>query len=545
MRGWVIAAIPLGLTLVVLGGRDAPARNPLPKQARENADLTGTIDGHFRERWAAAGVAPSPVVDDLAFMRRLWLDLLGTVPSLEEIRALDQVPAPERRGWLIDRALTDPRFAEHFGEHLARIVVGEDRREDDLLYRRRRLVQWIGAELKRNRPWDAMVRELITAEGLSTDTPATNFVVSQERDPIRLAARSTRAFLGVRIDCAQCHDHPFTDWTQDEFQSLAAFWARLEPEPPLVRDRKQGELRVDGNNTPQPLDEDSEEAMMANPEDGGLRVVVAQVPYGQGYLPEGKRRRVAYAEWVTHPQNEYFSKAIVNRVWSWLLGHGFVEPVDDLDLTAPHPDDAPLLAALCDDFVQNGYQLKRLIRAIVSSEVYRLGSAVAEDADEEAQTAVWATYALKQLRPRALGASMFQATSFWTHDRSRAQLVRLARWGGMNDFLKAHGEGKDSERVEEENLLQRLHLFNGKQFHENTKTDSPFTVVTRIPALAADSREALDALFLMTLTRHPSEEELELFLADLDAAGNNRQRAEVLADTAWILVNSTEFAWNH
>lgn len=545
MRAWVIAAVPLGVSLMAIG-RDAPRRNPLPEQAQHLDELTATIDGHFRERWATAGVTPSPEVDDLAFARRLWLDVLGTVPSLQEVRALEALPAGERRGWLIEKALTDPRFAAHLSERLARIVVGEDRREDDLLYRRRRLVDWLGLQLVRNRPWDAVVRELISAEGLSTDTPATNFVVSQQRDPFRLAARSTRAFLGVRIDCAQCHDHPFTDWTQAQFQGLAAFWARLEPQPPLVRERAEGELRVDANNTPLPLGQDPEDPNAEHVEEpDALRVIAAQVPYGAGYLPEGRSRRQAYAAWITHPQNDYFAKAIVNRMWSWLLGRGFVEPVDELDLTQPDPADAPLFEALTEDFVAHGYQLKRLVRAIVSSEVYRVGSAAPADAREDAQAEVWATYALKQLRPRVLGASLFQATSFWTHDRSRAQVLRLARWGGMNEFLQRHGEGKDSEAVEAENLLQRLNLFNGDQFHENTKTDSPFTVVTRIPALAADAREALEALFLMTLTRRPSEEELGLFLPELEAAESNRQRAEVLADAAWILVNSTEFAWNH
>ncbi|MEZ6185263.1 MAG: DUF1549 domain-containing protein [Planctomycetota bacterium] len=537
MRGWLIAAVPLGLALMAVG-RDAPRTNPLPPEARESEALSARIDAHFAQRWEAAGVTPSPRVDALGFTRRLWLDLLGTVPSLEEVRALEALPEAERRGWAIERALTDPRFASHLAERLARIVVGEDRREDDLLYRRRRLVDWLGLQLVKNRPWDAVVRELIQAEGLSTDTPATNFVVSQERDPLRLAARSTRAFLGVRIDCAQCHDHPFTDWTQDQFQGLAAFWAQVQPTPPLVRDLPAGELYVDEHGVPLPPGQEPASAEEA-------RVVVASVPYGSGYLPEGKGRRQAYAAWLTHPQNPYFAKAIVNRLWSWLLGRGFVEPVDELDLTAPHPLDAPLLDALVEDFVAHGYSLKRLVRAIVSAEVYRVGSALPEGGDEATQAAVWATYPLKQLRPRALGASLLQATSFWTHDRDRAQLLRLARWGQLNDFLQAHGEGKDTEAVEEENLLQRLNLLNGRPFHEATKTDSPFTVVTRIPALAAGADEALEALFLMTLTRRPSEAERALFRPELEAAGSNREQAQVLADAAWVLVNTTEFAWNH
>ena len=553
MRLFVALSIPLGLALVATS-REAPSRRERarPPEVQSADELTARIDAALTAHWPAAGVTPRPPADDLAFARRLWLDLLDTVPSLQELRELEARPAAGRREWLVDRALGDPRFHHAFASRLVRVVVGDDSKVDDLLYRRRKLVSWMASELARHRPWDELARELIAAEGISTAHAPVNFVLAQEKDPIKLAARTTRAFLGVRIDCAQCHDHPFNDWKQEQFHGLAAFFARFDQDIKGVRERPTGEyyLEPGGTATVRP-DEPKVQAIgsgapamgmnMAG-EGGGAgpapRRIAPGVPVHPELLPpDQSHRRRALAAWVTHAENPWFARAIANRLWGWLLGQGFVDPPDELDVATPRAPE--VLELLARDLVAHRFQLERTVRAIVLSRAYGLGS---RGASPEV-LAAWAAFPLKQLTAAQLGAAALQTTSFWTYDERRAQLVRLAHFGDLNDFVRRHGEDPGVESPEAESLLQRLHLMNGEKLRERTKSDDIFGPVTRLPALTRTPQAAIEAAFLMTLGRRPTPREAEHFAGELQAAGD--ERGAVMSDLLWALVNSTEFAWNH
>jgi hypothetical protein len=555
MRAWIVLSIPLGLVLS-LSGSDGAGKARGPNRDGLLEHIT-SIDATIEAVWAKESMSPAPVTDDLQFARRLWVDLLSTIPSLQEIRQIEARPAEGRREWLVSKALTDPRFEDVLGERLARIAVGGPMaKQDDLLYRRGRLVTWMSGQVHKNRPWDQLVRELITAEGLSTDKPATNFYVSQDRDPLKLSARTARAFLGVRIDCAQCHNHPFARWTQSDFEGLAAWFARTESTLAGTQDKKNGELKLtspligDAAELTALAEAGDTEGMMGTIAPVSTRVVAPAVPFSPELLPgEDTKRRVRYAEWLTHPKNPYFAKAIVNRLWQWLMGRGIVEPVDELDSTKPRSRE--LLALLADDFVESGYDLKRTIRAIVSSRAYALASRVAEGVDEDDALDAWAAYPLKPLRGDQLASALIQSGSFWTHDRTRAPLLRFARFTGMGEFTKRHGDDLDLEEAEGETLLQRLHLLNGKTVHELVKSDNGFGPVTRLPGLSVTDEDAIDNAFLMTLTRHASPAETEVFAARLKACVNDKgepdkdPRHEVMSDLLWSLVNTTEFAWAH
>jgi hypothetical protein len=554
MKPWLALSVPLGLALALAA--DGPRQyrpRPAPAASREAAAaLTARIDSTLDALWRARGLTPSPEVDDLAFARRLWLDLLGTVPSLEELRALEARPAAGRRAWLIDRALADPRFAGATAEQLARIIVGANAKPDDLLYRRRRLVDWLTRQVAARRPWDALVRDLLTAQGLSTDTPAVNFVVSQDRDPLKLAARSARAFLGVRIDCAQCHDHPFADWRQDDFEGLAAFFARLQRGSPAVRDGAAGELELDPRRGAAPTPNMGAPAM-AMGGSPGKRVVAPAVPYDPALLPPidagpGGRRR-ALAAWVTDPRNRSFSRAFANRLWAWLLGRGLVDPTDALDTGTPWSPE--LLDLLERDVVEGGFDLEREVRAIVSSRAYARSSALPErpGVDEAAQVEACATYPVRPLRGDALARVVYQATSLWTWDDRRALLLRFARFAQVSDFTRRHGGDPDAEEEEEETLLQRLLLLNGKLVADRTKADDLFGPTMRLPLLAPSDAAAVDAAFLMALARRPAPAEAAPWVERLAAAAKeekaNEARAKVMSDLEWALLNTTELATNH
>ena len=283
--------------------------------------------------------------------------------------------------WWIDHVLADSRFHDYFGERLARSYVGT---EDGpfVLFRRRRFVTWLSQQVAANRPYDQMVRELISGEGLWTDHPATNFVsvtVQQDNknqpDPIRLAGRVTRAFLGLRLDCAQCHNHPFAQWKQSDFQGLAAFFGQTHVGFTGIRDG-DGEFEA----------EDKYEKRK--------KVIEPRVPFAPELLPAGGSRRERLAQWVTDPKNPFFARATVNRVWALLCGKPLVDPVDNLDPAAPGP---PALEVLAEDFAANGFDLRRLIRVIASSQVFQIDSACdreVSDVDEK----TWAVFPLTRLR---------------------------------------------------------------------------------------------------------------------------------------------------
>jgi hypothetical protein len=548
MRTWLLFAIPFGL-LVSFSNSD---RGRLRSADADGLPLlTAQLDQALDRHWEAKQVTPSPEADDLAFARRLWLDVLGTIPSLEEIREIEARPVEGRKQWLIDRALGDDRFQEVLAERLTRIAVGADAQQDDLLYRRRRMVSWMTGQVRKNRPWDELVRDLITAEGLSTDKPATNYVVSQAVDPIRLAARTTRAFLGVRIDCAQCHDHPFARWKQGDFEGLAAYFARLERNLAGVRDKKDGELKLD-----RPLISDAAELSEAAEAGETLtapeRTVMPRVPFASKLVvmadpKTGKElgRREVLARWLTHPENPYFAQALINRLWYWLMGRGLVEPLDELDSTKPR--NRELLQLLADDLVAHGYDVKRAVRAIVSSRAYALDSRPAEGVEEEAAVDAMATYPLKQLRGDQLASAIIQSGTLWTHDRDRAMILRLARFFQRTNFAKRHADDLAREEPAEETLLQRLHLLNGELVSEITKDeDGLFGPVARIPGLAKDDAGAVEAAYLVVLTRRPTPPERDHFVAQLADAGKDADaRRAAMGDLFWTLLNTTEFAWSH
>ncbi|HEX8199005.1 MAG TPA: DUF1549 domain-containing protein, partial [Isosphaeraceae bacterium] len=370
--------------------------------------VVAEVDATFRGQWAAAGLTPARRAPDLAILRRLALALTGSIPSLEEIRRFEALPESGRRARWVEGLLRDRRFADSWAERLARAYVGT---EDGpfLIYRRRRFVSWLSDELLRNRPYDEIVRDLIADEGLWTDHPATNFVTvtfdpeTKKPDAERLAARVSRAFLGARLDCARCHDHPFQPWTRGDFQGLAAFFSGARSGLTGIRDR-------------------SGDHLVTNPKTDRMDVFDPAVPSLPDLLPTEGHRRERLAQWLTDPRNPSLARATVNRVWALLFGRPLVEPVDDL----PAAGDPPrVLVLLANDFIAHGYDLRRLIATIAATEVFALDSAM-EPEVTDAHESTWAAFPLTPLRPEQVAGGVLQAATLETIDAQSPILVRLA-----------------------------------------------------------------------------------------------------------------------
>ncbi len=538
------------LGLAALGANLAPL--PRPAAHRELptvdippdlAELIARLDATFEQQWSAAGITPTGRADDLTLARRMSLALAGTIPSLEEIRLLEAQSPDHRAAWYLEGLLADRRTHDYLAERLARMLVGV---EDGpfIIYRRRRFVSWLSDELRANRPYDQIIRQVLSDTGLWTDHPATNFITvtikaDQEKDPDakQLAGRTARALLGIRMDCAECHDHPFDRWKQSDFEHLAAFFGQAKQSFAGIQDDASRSFELEGRKT------------------GKMEPVPAAVPFQSELLPDDGTLRERLAVWVTHPANRAFARATVNRLWAVMFGRPLVEPIDGLNSSWGVPAAIDLLAA---DFAEHGYDLRRLIRAIALSAAFSRASAAVDDATADADpaaAAAWAAFPLVRLRPEQVVGSLLQASSLKTLDYQSHILVRVAKAGAQNDFIRSYGDaGSDEFALASGTIPQRLLMLNGQQVQERTKENFLFNASTQIAALAPDDARAVEAAYLAVLSRRPTAEESAHFEAELasqtrpaaeGAEPDRRSRNERLEDLCWTLLNSTEFSWNH
>lgn len=527
-----VAAVGASLYPPRLDARNE-ARGARERPAPDLRESVRRVDEAFHRLWAGQTISPARVAPELAVVRRLSLGLTGTVPSLEELRGLESVPEGRRVDRHLDQLLNDRRFADYLAERLARAYVGTEG-GPFLIFRRRRFVSWLSDQVLADRPYDRLVRDLIATDGLWTDRPATNFLtVTYDPDkkvvnPDRVAGRVARAFLGARLDCARCHDHPFASWTQRDFQGLAAFFGQARSGLTGIHDEKNLDYAPTDRKTNKPV------------------VVTPRVPLLPELLPaEGRgTRRQRLAAWVTDPKNPGLARATVNRVWALMLGRPLVEPVDDLAAADPLPE---ALTTLADDFVAHGYDLHRLIRTIAATEAFRLESALPGVDDATALTAekAWAAFPVTRLRPEQVVGGLLQAATLSTIDADSPFLVRFARGMGELDFVKRYGDNGEDEfdGGGGGTIPQRLLMMNGDLVRDRTKPEI-FNAAFRIASFAPTDRAAVEVAYLTTLTRKPTAEESRYFEAKL-AGTRGKPRGDKTSDLIWTLVNSAEFSWNH
>ena len=568
--GFAVGVVGLLLWLVIKAGQADPpvALPPDAPDARQLESSVVRVNEWLRKHWADEGVEPADMADDLVVYRRLSLALHGTIPSLQEISVFRKDTGRDRIERWVVRMLQDDRFADYFAERLERVLVGVEEGQF-LIFRRDRLRSWLSDQLKQDRPWPEMVTDLIASEGLWTSDPASNFITAafvdgEGLDENKLAGRTVRAFLGQRIDCAQCHDHPFDDWKQADFEGLAAFFGQSRVTPGGVIDRPM----EDGAATVYEIVDPGEE-------DG--RVVEPQLPFHPEWAAAGGNRRQQLASWVIHPDNRRFERAIAKRVWGLMFGRSWDDPVDDLG----HPGDSSeqdLLDGLGGEFRASGGSLKYLIRLIAQSDAFRLRSDVpGADVDTYSEMNFYgAVFPLVRLRPEQMIGSMFQAARVRTIDRNSNLFVRFARFTNENDFLKEYGDADDDELLQQSGTIpQALLRMNGRFTRELTNTEL-LTTAGQVMRYSGDDESIVQNCFLACLTRLPTPEERTYFTDQLAAVQAARQksrqgqpadnqqstpedsdgpvlptdeqyssRQQVVKDMFWLLYNSPGFSWNH
>jgi hypothetical protein len=501
-----------------------------------------------------ASLPSSDAADWKTICRRLSLALIGNGLSLEDIRVLEKVPEEDRVRWWTDYLLSDRRSADYLAERFTRATVGTNN-GPFLLFRRRMYVDWIADQFEKNVPYDRIVRQLITATGSWTDSPQVNFLTAtmdendeKQPDVIRLAGRTSRAFLAQRIDCLQCHQDylgnvQFTESNnlgdsgetrdvvamrtgqQKDFHQLASFFAGTRMENPFV-----GLRNMERDYRVRYLD-DSEE-----------RSVSPEVPYDEQLLPEHGSPREKLAIWVTHPENKAFARAAVNRTWAILFGKPWFAEIDNIPLAGPFP---PGFERVADDFIEHGYDWKRLIRVLSQIKAFQRDSRLRAFEPTEDHEALWAVFPLTQLRPEQVAASIHQAARLKTIDEDSSIFSKLELFGGVNDFTKAYGDqGDDEFRESAITIPQRLLVMNGAYTQERIENNPIMNASTRIAEQTKDDLIAVRAIYLSVLNREPSGSELNAFCEKLKTSGETG-RSNAIEDIFWTLLNSTEFLWNH
>jgi len=551
----------LVLKVVQVAGR-VDKRPALPAAVAADDQLTPAVtrlNAEFQKRWQAEGVEAAGRADDLSVLRRLSLGLFGTLPSLEDIRRFEADDKPDRIDRWVLGMLKDSRYSDYFAERLARSLVGVEG-GPFIIYRRDRLTAWLADQLRSDVSWSQMTTELIAAEGLWTDAPAANFITvarmdDETLDVNKLAGRTVRTFLGQRIDCAQCHDHPFDpQWKQNDFEGLAAFFCQATVTVGGVTDQRTEE------------DEKTVVYKVVDPgaDEAEARVVPEAVPFSSEWLPADGNLRQRLAEWITHTENRRFERAITNRVWGFMLGKPLYDPVDDL----PHPVDGEqdALDILGHEFRARGDRLSVLIRMIALSDVFQLSSEslTANEADYQAQVDAWAVFPLVRLRPEQVIGSLFQAAHVRSIDQNSNLFARLQKFGNENDFTNEYGDMGDDELLQQVGTIpQALLRMNGRFSAELSKAEL-LTAAGQIIRFSPDNAAIVENSYLACLGRRPTEEEQQYFLGLLnntfetatdqrksgsqDAESDSkpdRLQADVVQDLFWTLFNSPEFSWNH
>ncbi|MCC9657663.1 DUF1549 domain-containing protein [Rhodopirellula halodulae] len=557
------------------------------------------------EQWRLSlderGLEPAPMADWLTVCRRLSLALVGTGLSLEEIRSLQRIPEAERVSVHRERLLNSDRFHQYWAERTARYLVGADE-GPFIFYRRRRFRTWLSEQYAKNTHYDDLVKMLIIAEGVWTDRPEVNYYTvtfdsgDDGPDPVRLAARTTRAFLGVRIDCLQCHDdflgnvslgnadwmvHCTDDWiprehrasddslptasdvgvlregSQEDFHSLAAFFTAATSEG------VQGLRNQKADYKYQFLYEDEE--VQVEPDVPYRRDLLppareqknhAQVAGDESELPHylSDRERLAY--WLTHPENKPAARAAVTRFWTLLFGqppgieteYGFqVGEVDNLPLDIPP---SPMIQTLADAFVANDFNIRDLIRWITDSPAFQVSSQADFDVTEQHELAM-AVFPVTRLRGEQVAGAAIQAGRIKTINRDSSFLVQLMRFGETNDFLKRYGDlGEDEFTQQPVTITQRLVMLNGKMVAETSKPNPVLSAASHIEMFSENDEAVVRTLYLTVLNREPSERELKHFASRLKREVREQNepatsRNQEITDLMWVLLNSSEFGWNH
>jgi hypothetical protein len=500
--------------------------NPYPEIAQNNF-----VDTHLMAKWKDQGLKPSALCSDEEFYRRIHLDIIGTLPSPADIKTFLADKSSDKRDRAIDQVLSRPEFVDFWTLKWGDLLrINRTQLNEKGMWS---FDNWIRTALRGNKPVDEFVREIITAEGSTfTDGPANYYRVGTSATD--WSESTSQLFLGVRLQCAKCHHHPWEKWSQDDYYGMAAFFVRLgtkgSREFGLFGGERITYLRPNGE--------------INNPRTGA---VVKPHPLDGPETDDPLDRRRKLADWVTSPENPLFARNIVNRFWGYLMGRGLVEPIDDMRVTNP-PSNPDLLDALARDFISAKYDLKHLLRTIMRSRAYQLSSPETPDNHADVANVHCTHYTAKRLTAEELA----DAVDFATGTREKyaglpqgTRAIQLPDTEVRSFLLDVFGRPArkiscECERGAQPNIAQALHLLNGDFL--NRKISSPTGRIETLFKKQMPLPAVVEDLYLATVSRPPSSNEQDKAQTWIKAAPSPKEGAQ---DLLWVLLNSREFLFNH
>jgi hypothetical protein len=520
---------------LILGGASAA---PALRDA-EGPALRAVIDREIDAHLERLKIAPAPAADDATFLRRITLDLIGTIPGAEEVQRFLADPDPAKRSKAVDRLLDDPRFAAHQAALWDLALFGRNPANSEMR-KRGGFQKWLTEQFAKNTPYDRWVHDLFLAEGNAAEQGAPLYLAQFRGQALETAEAVTRVFMGTQIRCARCHDHPTDKWTQKDFYGFAAFFARVVvvdggggegAKKFMIGEKSTGDLMFTGPA------KDAKPGQKGEPISakylGGA--VVEEPPLPKGFKePDLKgaktapakplfSRRDKLAAWLVAPENPFLAKAAVNRVWTQFMGRGFYNPVDDLkeDEKATHP---ALLRALRDGFVGRKFDLKGLIREIVNSRTYQRGSSGESQGEYE------------RFRLRPLSAEEMLSSLRVASGADGPITGTLPEY-----FVRYMGNVTDGRGEFQGSVSERLFMNNSSQIRQLLQRKKG-NLADQLLSSAEPWEAKIDRMFLSVLGRLPRPAEREKFLAHLKGAPKPEAAVE---EAIWVLVNCGEFRFNH
>ncbi len=532
---------------IVIARITSPYTNVVPAEVFAAAPRANFIDDLVLEQLKRLNLKPSPAAEDASFLRRASLDTLGRLPTPAEVREFAEDPGADKHARLAERLLAAPEFVDYWAYKWSDILLVSGAKLRPAAVKA--YYGWIRARVEDNTPWDEFARRVITARGSSVEEGESNFFAVHQ-DPESMAENVSQAFLSLSINCARCHNHPLEKWTNDQYYQFANLFSR-------VRAKGWGGDGRSGDGKRELYVESSGDLVQPRT---GKPQPPAPLDAPAMNLDDPRDRRVVLADWLTSPENPYFARAIVNRIWANFLGIGLVESVDDLRASNPASNER-LLAALAAHLVEKRYDLKEVMRRILVSHTYRRSSDILPENRDDRRH-------YSRFFPRRLSAEVMndaltgitgvpdsytelllndgstEKTAFYSNTTRAVQLYDSSV---QSYFLKTFGRNQreitcECERSNQPSLVQALHLSNGSTI--NTKLSAPTGRLAKLLASGLDADRLVDEVYRLALSRPPRVSERQAFAEVFRAAGPEQKR-EVAEDLFWSVLTSREFLFQH
>ncbi|WP_298867859.1 DUF1549 domain-containing protein [uncultured Gimesia sp.] len=520
-----------------------------PPASRAKAFSTGSFDpfidyinGQIRQGWKDNEVEPSPVATDAEWLRRVHLDLIGQIPSAETVEKFAKDRDTAKRSKVIDQLLDDPAYVQNFTNVWTNLLIG---RRTPRRVSRSGMQKFLREAFAKNRPWNEVVQDLVTAEGHFEENGAVNYLLAQMQnndEGVQVTAATTRLFLGIQVQCTQCHNHPFNDWKQNQFWEYNSFFRQMRRINHRKTDPKTGrqvddysEVVSTGFNGPVYYEKRSGLMQVAYPIFENIKVDPQA----------GIERRKEFSKLIVKGEKPLIASAIVNRMWGYFIGYGFTRPVDDMGPHNPasHPE---LLARMTEELVKKKYDLKQLARWICNSEAYNLTSQFGRkneiDSPEKGESPLFSHMYVKNMSAEQLYDSLIVATGAHKSGQSNWERAETQRRRWMGQFMVAFdGDSGDDSTTFNGTIPQALMMMNG-DLTKNAISADKGSYLNQLLSEKSSDQVKIRKMFLSTLNRYPDRREIK---GAQSLVGSSKNKLSAYQDLYWALLNSNEFIFNH